>query len=70
MGFVAGLLGFTLFFVGLHSVSTARASNLAFFELPVAVGVSAFVLREPLQWTTIVGGAIIAISVIISRRVR
>jgi len=69
LGGVVGLLGFTLFFIGLHRVSTARASNLAYFEIPVAVAVSALLLGEPLGWSTVAGGIIISVAVIASRRV-
>lgn len=69
LGSIVGLVGFTLFFIGLHRVSTARASNLAYFEIPVAVAVSVVLLGEPLGRPTVVGGAIISFAVIASRRV-
>lgn len=69
LGAVVGFFGFTLFFVGLHRVSTARASNLTYFEIPVAVATGTVLLGEPLGWSTVVGGAIISFAVIASRRV-
>ncbi len=69
LGLVGGLAGFTLFFIAVHHISTARASNLAFFEVPVAVLVGTVVLGEPLRVTTVIGGVVICYAVIASRRV-
>ncbi len=67
LGLVVGLVGFTLFFVGLHRSSAAHAGNLAYFEVVVAVLLSVVVLDEPLYWNTIVGGGLIVFSILLAR---
>jgi len=68
LGFFVGIVGFTLFFVGLHRASAARVGNLAYFEVVVAVTLSVLVLREPLAWNTVAGGCLIVVSVLFSQR--
>jgi drug/metabolite transporter (DMT)-like permease len=68
LGFFVGVVGFTLFFVGLHTASAARVGNLAYFEVIVAVVLSVLILREPLYWNTVVGGGLIVVSVLLSQR--
>jgi drug/metabolite transporter (DMT)-like permease len=67
LGLVVGTLGFTLFFIGLHGASTARMSNLAYFEVVVAIILSVVVLHQPIYWNTIVGGILIILSVLIAQ---
>lgn len=68
LGFFVGIVGFTLFFIGLHAAGTARITNLAYFEVVVAVALSVIVLRQPIHWNTMVGGALIIVSVLLSQR--
>ncbi len=68
LGFFVGVVGFTLFFMGLHSASAAHVGNLAYFEVIVAVALSVLILREPLRWNTVAGGALIVVSVLLSHR--
>lgn len=68
LGLVVGTFGFTLFFIGLHGTKTAAASNLAYFEVVVAIVLGALVLGQPVYWNTIVGGALIIVSILLSNR--
>ncbi|MDA3948686.1 MAG: DMT family transporter [Spirochaeta sp.] len=70
LGLIVGTIGFTLFFIGLHQASTAGTTNLAYFEVIVAVALSVVVLRQPVYWNTVVGGILIVVSVLLSRRIR
>ncbi|MFW6229175.1 MAG: DMT family transporter [Alkalispirochaeta sp.] len=67
LGLVVGTLGFTLFFIGLHGASTARMSNLAYFEVVVAIILSVVVLQQPIYWNTVVGGILIIVSVLVAQ---
>jgi drug/metabolite transporter (DMT)-like permease len=63
-GAIIGVGGFTLFFVALHRLPAAVASNLTYFEVVMGIFLGRLVLREPLTWNTLVGGALIALSII------
>ena len=63
-GGVVGLGGFTIFFVALHRLPAAVASNLTYFEVVMAIVLGLVVLGEPVTWNTLLGGSLIAVSVI------
>lgn len=63
-GAIIGIGGFTLFFVALHRLPAAVASNLTYFEVVMGIFLGWLVLGEPVTWNTLVGGALIAISII------
>ncbi len=66
-GSVIGVGGFTLFFVALHRLPAAVASNLTYFEVVMAVFLGWAVLGEPVTWNTLVGGALISLSIIFAQ---
>lgn len=69
LGTTVGLVGFTLFFVALHRLSTGVATNLTYFEVVVAATLGTLVLGEPLTWGTVTGALLIGLSLALSGRV-
>ena len=67
LGLITGTVAFSLFFLALQNLKTARASNLAYFEVLVGVAIGTLILSEPLRWNTLVGGVLISVSVMLSR---
>ena len=63
-GSVIGIGGFTLFFVALHRLPAAVASNLSYFEVVGAIVLGWLVLGESISWNTLAGGFLIAASII------
>lgn len=66
-GSIIGVGGFTLFFVALHRLPAAVASNLTYFEVVMGVFLGWAVLGEPVTWNTLTGGALIALSIILAQ---
>ncbi|MFW5689175.1 MAG: DMT family transporter [Spirochaetota bacterium] len=62
-GLVVGLGGFTVFFIALHRMPAAVTSNLSYFEVVVGVLIS-WLMGEQVAWNTLVGGALISVSII------
>lgn len=68
LGVFPGTIGFSLLFLGMKHLKAATASNLAYFEVVVAVIIGTTVLKEPLHVNTIVGGALIVVSLLLVQR--
>ncbi len=65
--FVAGLLGFALFFSALAKISSTHVSLLAYFEVVVTVITGLVWLHEPLTPNLVMGGTLIITALILSQ---
>ena len=64
-GLLIGILGFYLYFTGLRKVSIAYMSILSYFEVISAIIFAYFILHEVPTFSTLLGGLLIILSIVI-----
>ena len=65
MGFFATFLGYYLWFDGLKKVSPIRAGTTLYITPFVTVITASYIISEPIEFITLLGGALIIIGLII-----